>query len=41
MENERIEALDPATKIAVVMVDCVAAAGQLARGHLSGSTASV
>ena len=41
MENERIEALDPATKIAVVMVDCAAAAGQLARGHLSGPTASV
>ena len=41
MENERIEALDPATKISVVMVDCVAAAGQLARGHLSGPTASV
>lgn len=41
MKNERIEALDSATKISVVMVDCVAAAGQLARGHLSGPTASV
>ena len=41
MENERIEALDPATKMSVVVVDCLAAAGQLARGHLSGPVASV
>jgi len=41
MENERIEALDPATKISVALVDCAAAAGQLASGHLSGPVASV
>ena len=40
MENERQEALDPASKIAVALVDCVTAAGQLARGHLSGPVAS-
>ena len=40
MNDERIQALDPATKIAVVLCDCTAAAGALARGHLSGPTAS-
>ncbi len=40
MKDELIEILDPATKIAVVCVDCTTAAGQLARGHLSGPTAS-
>ena len=38
--DERIQALDPTTKIAVVLCDCTAAAGVLARGHLSGPTAS-
>lgn len=40
MNDERIQALDPTTKIAVVLCDCTAAAGALARGHLSGPTAS-
>ena len=40
MNDERIQALDPATKLAVVLCDCTAAAGALARGHLSGPTAS-
>lgn len=40
MKDELIEILDPATKIAVVCADCTTAAGQLARGHLSGPTAS-
>lgn len=40
MKDELIEILDPATKIAVLCADCTAAAGQLARGHLSGPTAS-
>lgn len=40
MKDERIEALDPATKLAVVLCDCTAAAGELARAHLSGQTAS-
>ena len=35
-----IEILDPASKIAVLCVDCTTAAGQLARGHLSGPTAA-
>ncbi len=38
--DERIQALDPATKLSVVLCDCTAAAGALARGHLSGPTAS-
>jgi len=41
MASERIEALDPATKLSVVLVDCAVPAAQLARGHLSGPTASV
>lgn len=40
MKDERIEILDAATKISVVCVDCTTAAGQLARGHLSGPTAA-
>lgn len=40
MKDELIEILDPATKIAVVCADCTTAAAQLARGHLSGPTAS-
>ncbi|MDO4365341.1 MAG: Hsp33 family molecular chaperone HslO [bacterium] len=40
MKDERIEILDSATKIAVLCADCTTAAGQLARGHLSGPTAS-
>ena len=41
MKDERIEILDPATKIAVTCVDCTTAAGALARGHLSGPVAAV
>ena len=40
MNDERIQALDPATKLSVVLCDCTAAAGALARAHLSGPTAS-
>lgn len=40
MKDELIEILDSATKIAVLCADCTTAAGQLARGHLSGPTAS-
>jgi len=40
MKDERIEILDAATKISAVVVDCTTAAGQLARGHLSGPVAS-
>ena len=40
MNDERIQALDPATKLAVVLCDCTAAARDLARAHLSGPTAS-
>ena len=40
MKDELIEILDPASKIAVLGVDCTTAAGQLARGHLSGPTAA-
>ena len=40
MNDERIRALDPATKLSVVLCDCTTAAGALARGHLSGPTAS-
>ena len=40
MNDERIQALDPATKLSVVLCDCTVAAGALARGHLSGPTAS-
>jgi len=40
MTDERIQALDPATKLSVVLCDCTAAAGSLARAHLSGPTAS-
>ena len=39
MKDELIEILDPASNIAVLCVDCTTAAGQLARGHLSGPTA--
>ena len=40
MKDELIEILDPATKLAVLCVDCTAAAGALARGHLAGPTAA-
>ena len=40
MNDERIQALDPETKLAVVLCDCTAAARDLARAHLSGPTAS-
>ena len=40
MKDELIEILDSATKIAVLCADATTAAGQLARGHLSGPTAS-
>ena len=40
MSDERIQVLDPATKLAVVLCDCTAAARDLARAHLSGPTAS-
>ena len=40
MTDERIQALDSATKLSVVLCDCTAAAGALARAHLSGPTAS-
>ena len=40
MKDELIEILDSATKIAVLCADVTMAAGQLARGHLSGPTAS-
>ena len=40
MNNERIQALDPVTKLSVVLCDCTAAARDLARAHLSGPTAS-
>ena len=40
MNDERIQALDPATKLSVVLCDCTAAARDLARAHLSGPTAS-
>lgn len=40
MKDELIEILDPASNIAVLCVDCTTAAGQLARGHLSGPTAA-
>ena len=40
VKDERIQALDPATKLSVVLCDCTAAAGALARAHLSGPTAS-
>ena len=40
MKDERVQILDPATKLSVVLCDCTAAAGALARGHLSGPTAS-
>ena len=40
MKDERTIALDAQTKLAVTAVDCTAAAGSLARAHLSGPTAS-
>ena len=40
VKDERIQVLDPATKLSVVLCDCTAAAGALARAHLSGPTAS-
>ena len=40
MNDERIQALDQATKLAVVLCDCTTAARDLARAHLSGPTAS-
>ena len=40
MKDELIEILDSATKIAVLCADVTTAAVQLARGHLSGPTAS-
>ena len=40
MNDERIQVLDPVTKLSVVLCDCTAAARDLARAHLSGPTAS-
>ena len=40
MKDELIEILDSATKIAILCADVTTAAVQLARGHLSGPTAS-
>lgn len=40
MANELIKVLDQETKLSVVLADCTAAAGELARAHLSGPTAS-
>ena len=40
MKDELMMILDPASKLAVVLVDCTTAAGTLARAHLSGPTAS-
>lgn len=40
MKDECVKMLDPASKIAVVLVDCTTAAGALARGHLSGPAAA-
>ncbi|MGN0852798.1 MAG: Hsp33 family molecular chaperone HslO [Kiritimatiellia bacterium] len=40
MKDESTTALDPASRLSVVMVDCTSAAGVLARAHLSGPTAS-
>lgn len=40
MNDQRVEFLDAQTKISVVCVDCTTAAGQLARGHLTGPTAA-
>ena len=40
MQNELTRYLDHETRIAVVIADCTAAAGELARAHLSGPTAS-
>ena len=40
MKDERTVALDAQTKLAVTLADCTAAAGALARAHLSGPAAS-
>ena len=40
VKDERIQVLDPATKLSVVLCDCTSAARDLARAHLSGPTAS-
>ena len=40
MNDERIQILDPTSRISVVLCDCTAAARDLARAHLSGPTAS-
>jgi len=40
MQNELTRYLDKATRISVVIADCTRAAGELARAHLSGPTAS-
>lgn len=40
MMDETTRIYDPASRIAVVMVDCTSAAGALSRGHLSGPTAA-
>ena len=40
MNDERIQVLDPVTKLSVVLCDCTPAARDLARAHLSGPTAS-
>lgn len=40
MMDETTRIYDPASRIAVVAVDCTSAAGALARGHLSGPAAS-
>ena len=41
MTSERVEILDPASKLSVVLADCAIPAVQLAHAHLSGPTASV
>jgi len=40
MQNELARYLDVGTRISVVIADCTSAAGELARAHLSGPTAS-
>ena len=40
MQNELARYLDVETRISVVIADCTSAAGELARAHLSGPTAS-
>ena len=40
MNNRLVQFLDPDSRIVVVVADCTAAAGELARAHLSGPVAS-